>query len=90
MSERSTTELHLAPIAVCETGTSITGDAKCVFIKFVNEDIIVCWVPSHDDIGINEKADSASKSALYMPRVLYTRVKHHISQYVISTQVLAR
>ena len=42
---------------------------KCgVFFNFANKDIF-CWVPSHTGIRGNEKADSAAKSALDLPRV---------------------
>ena len=41
---------------------------KCVFFNFVKRDIIFCWVPSHKGIRGNEKADSAAKSALDLPR----------------------
>ena len=62
---------------------------KCVFLNFVNKDIILCWVPSHTGIGCNEKADSAAKSALELPHatvcVPYTDFKHCISQYILST-----
>ena len=51
---------------------------------------IFCWVPSHIGISDNEKADSAAKSALDMPRVKvvvpYTDFEHHINQYVLSTR----
>ena len=38
-------------------------------------------------ISGNEKADSAAKSALNLPRgmVGYTDIKHHINQYILST-----
>ena len=42
---------------------------KCVFFNYSNKDIILCWVPSHIGIRGNEKADSATKSALDLPRV---------------------
>ena len=48
---------------------------------------IFCWVASHTGIRGNEKADSAAKSALELPRVKvgvsYTDFKH-ISQYSFS------
>ena len=53
------------------------------------KDIIFCWVPSHVGIRVNEKADSAAKSALDVPRdkvgVPYTDFKYLIAQYIFST-----
>ena len=53
-------------------------------LNLANKDITLCWIPSHDGIRGNEKADSAAKSALYLPRVKVgvpnTDMKHHISQ----------
>ena len=47
-----------------------------------------CWVPSHTGIKGNEKADSAAKSALDLPRakvgVPYTDFKYLIRQYIFS------
>ena len=55
---------------------------KCVFLK----DIVFCWVPNHTG---NEKANSAAKSALDLPRAKvglpYTDFKYLISQYIFST-----
>ena len=51
---------------------------KCVFLNYF------FGVPSHVGIRGNEKADSAAKSALDLPRVkvgvLNTDFKHHINQ----------
>ena len=62
---------------------------KCVFLNFANKDIIFCWVPSHNGIRGNKKADSATKSALDLPRVKVgvpnSDFKHHINQYILST-----
>ena len=67
-----------------EAGTSPDwdGDTKLSLFKY-------CWVPSHTGIRGNEKADSAAKSALDLPRakvgVPYTDFKYLISQYIFST-----
>ena len=62
---------------------------KCVFLNIANKDIIFCWVTSHVGIRGNEKADSAAKSAMDLPRskvgVSYTDFKYLISQYIFST-----
>ena len=62
---------------------------KCVFLNIAKKDIVFCWVPSHTGIKGNEKADSAAKSALDLPRakvgVPYTDFKYLISQYIFST-----
>ena len=63
---------------------------KCVFLNIAKKDIgFFCWVPSNTDVKGNEKADSAAKSALDLPRakvgVPYTDFKHLISQYIFST-----
>ena len=62
---------------------------KCVLLNLANKDIIICWVPSHNGIRDNEKADSATRSALDLPRVKVgipnTDFKHHINQYILST-----
>ena len=75
-----------------EAGTSpdLDGDTKVFsFFNISKYYIGVCWVPSHTDIKGNEKADSAAKSALDLPRanvgVPYTDFKHLISQYIVST-----
>ena len=61
----------------------------CFFLNFAKKDIVFCWVPSHNGIKGNEKADFAAKSALDLPRakvgVPYTDFKHRISQYIFST-----
>ena len=41
---------------------------KCVFLNIAKKDIVFCWVPSHTGIKGSEKADSAAKSALDLPR----------------------
>ena len=41
---------------------------KCVFLNIAKKDIVFCWVPSHTGIRGNEKADSAAKSRLDLPR----------------------
>ena len=62
---------------------------KCVSLNIANKDIIFCWVPSHVGIRGNDKADSAAKSALDVPRakvgVPYTDLKYLIGQYIFST-----
>ena len=62
---------------------------KCVFLNIAKKDIVFCWVPSHTGIKGNEKADSAAKSALDLPRdkvgVPYNDFKHCINQYIFST-----
>ena len=62
---------------------------KCVFLNIAKKDIVFCWVPSHTSIKGNQKADSASKSALDLPRakvgVPYNDFKHCINQYIFST-----
>ena len=62
---------------------------KCVFLNIAKKDIVFCWVPSHTGIKSNEKADSAAKSALDLPRdkvgVPYNDFKHCINQYIFST-----
>ena len=62
---------------------------KCVFLNIAKKDIVFCWVPSHTGIRGNEKADSAAKSALDLPRdkvgVPYNDFKHCINQYILST-----
>ena len=51
--------------------------------------IVFCWVPSHNGIKGNEKADSAAKSVLDLPHakvgVPYNDFKHCINQYIFST-----
>ena len=62
---------------------------KCVFLNIAKKDIVFCWVPSHSGIKVNEKADSAAKSVLDLPRakvgVPYIDFKYLISQYIFST-----
>ena len=62
---------------------------KCVFLNIAKKDIVFCWVPSHTGIRGNEKADSAAKSGLDLPRdkvgVPYTDFKYIISQYIFFT-----
>ena len=62
---------------------------KCIFLNIAKKDIVFCWVTSHTGIRGNEKADSAAKSALDLPRakdgVPYTDFKYLISQYIFST-----
>ena len=41
---------------------------KCDLLNIAKKDIVLCWVPSHTGIKGNEKADSAAKSALDLPR----------------------
>ena len=74
-----------------EAGTSPEwdGDTKVCLFKYCQKDSFFCWVPSHTGIKGNEKADSAAKSALDLPRakvgVPYTDFKYLISQYIFST-----
>ena len=49
---------------------------KCVFLNIAKKDSLFCWVPSHNGIKDNDKADSAAKSALDLPRA---RVGVHYS-----------
>ena len=64
---------------------------KCIFLntRIAKTDIVFCWVPSHTGIKGNEKADSAAKSALGLPRakvgVPYNNFKHCINQYIFFT-----
>ena len=62
---------------------------KCVFLNVANKDINLCWIPSHVGIKGNEKAFSAARSALDLPHVKVcvrnTDLKHHITEYIIST-----
>ena len=62
---------------------------KCVFLNIAQKYIVFGWVPSHTGIKGNQKADSAAKSALDLPRakvgVPHTDCKHLISQYIFST-----
>ena len=62
---------------------------KCVFLNIAKKYIVFCWVPSHTGIRGNEKADSAAKTALDLPRtkvgVPYTDFKYLIGQYIFST-----
>ena len=52
---------------------------KCVFFNSVKKYIILCWLHSHVGIKGNEKANSAVKCTLDLPRsivgVTYTDVK---------------
>ena len=61
----------------------------CVFLNFVNKDIIFCWEPSPVDIRGTEKADSAAMCTLKLPRskvgVPCNDFKHCLSQYILST-----
>ena len=45
---------------------------KVLFLSFANKSIISCCVPSQVDIKVNEKADSATKSALDLACVKYS------------------
>ena len=74
-----------------EAGTSPDwdGDMKmCLFI-YCQKRHCFCWVHSHTGIKGNEKADSAAKSFLDLPRakvgVPYTDFKHLMSKYIFST-----
>ena len=62
---------------------------KCVFLNISKKDIVFCWVRSYIAIKGNEKADSAVKSALDLPRTMvgvpYNDFKYCISQYIFST-----
>ena len=61
----------------------------CVFLNIAYKNIILCWEPSYVGIRGNEKAESAAKSALDLPRakvgVPYTDLKYIINQYIFST-----
>ena len=82
----------LQALQYMKLGHSLIGMVirKCVFFNFTNKDITFCWVPGHVGIRDNEKADSAAKSALDLPRVMVgvpnTDFKHHINQYILFTR----
>ena len=71
-----------------EAGTSPDwdGDTKVCLFKYCQKIHYFCWVTSHTGIKGNEKADSAAKSALDLPRtkvyVPYNDFKHCINQYI--------
>ena len=57
------------------------------FLNFTNKEIIFSWVLNNVGITRNEKAGSATKSALDLPvkvGLSYTDFKHHISQLILS------
>ena len=72
-----------------EAGTSPDWDGDTKVCPFKYCQIRHSWVPSHTAIKGNEKADSAAKSALDLPRakvgVPSNDVKHCINQYIFST-----
>ena len=65
---------------------------KYVFLNLVNKKqhfLFYFYCFCHTCIRVNEKADSAAKSVLDLPRfkvgVPYIDFKHHINQYILST-----
>ena len=76
---------------VYEAGTPLNWDGvtKVFFLNIANKNLMFCWVPRHIGIRGNEKADSAAKSELDLPRfkigVPKTDFKHHINQYIVFT-----
>ena len=57
--------------AIDEAGTSPNWDGDTeVFLESTRKKIVFCLVPSHVDIGGNEKADLAAKAGLNLPRAI--------------------
>ena len=80
--------LELIPVCPCQLPSlNPFKTRRSIVLKQDGKDI--CWVPSHTGIKGNEKADSAAKSALDLPRakvgVPYNDFKHYIDQYIFST-----
>ena len=81
--------LELIPVCPCQLPSlNPFKTRRSIVLKQDGKDIVFCWVPNHTGIKGNEKADSAAKSALDLPRakvgVPYNDFKH-IDQYIFST-----
>ena len=61
----------------------------CLFKYLPKNTYFFCWVPSHNGIRGNERADVSANSALGLPHarvgVPYSNFKHCINQYILST-----
>ena len=53
-----------------------------------NDEILLCWIPSHTGISGNEQVDKATRSALSMvleknSKIPYTDLKIKIDKYIL-------